>query len=134
LKLGPRAAAHAQEYAQLLDDINVGVRLHYASDGTDADLDLLLGDQRYAHGLLRLAELGDLEATIELGDLISLLSQAHAAGDAALADAIWQAGVAAVGWGTNEQLESAKNLARAGNPDAAEALLAAAAAITEGSS
>jgi hypothetical protein len=134
LKLGPRAAAHAQEYAQLLDDINAGVRLHYASDGTDADLDLLLGDQRYAHGLLRLAELGDLEATIELGDLISLLSQAHAAGDAALADAIWQAGVAAVGWGTNEQLESAKNLARAGNPDAAEALLAAAAAITEGSS
>jgi hypothetical protein len=133
LKLGPRAAGHEQEYAQLLEDINAGVQLHYASDGTDADLDLLLGDQRYAHGLLRLAELGDLEATIELGDLISLLSQAHAAGDAVLADAIWQAGVAAVGWGTNEHLESAKNLARAGNPQAAEALLAAAVAITEGS-
>jgi hypothetical protein len=129
LKLGPRTIGHEQEYAQLLEDINTGVRLHYASNGTDADLDLLLG----AHGLLRLAELGDLEATLELGDLISLLSQAHAAGDPALADAIWQAGVAAVGWGTSEQLESAKNLARAGDPDAAQALLIAAATIVGGS-
>ena len=132
MKLGPRTAGHEQVYAQLLEDIHTGVQLHYASTGADADLDLLLGDQRYAHGLLRLAQLGDLQATVELGDLISLIAQAHAAGDAALAEAIWEAGVAAVGWGTNEQLESAKNLARAGDSRAAEALLAAAATVTGG--
>jgi hypothetical protein len=133
LKLGPRTAGHEQEYEQLLSDIRAGVQLHYESQGADLDLDLLVGDQRYAHGLARLAELGDLEATTELGDVISLIAQAHAAGDQALADAVWEAGVAVVGWGDDERVREAKNLARAGNPDAAAALLAAAAAVTESS-
>ena len=50
-------------------------------------------------GLARLAELGDLEAVAELADLISLVAQAQAACDAELADAVWQAGAAAIGWG-----------------------------------
>ena len=44
----------------------------------DPDLALLLGDQLYALGLSRLAELGDLEAVAELADVISLLAQARA--------------------------------------------------------
>jgi hypothetical protein len=133
LKLGPRTAGHQQEYEQLLGDIRLGVQLHYQSAEADLDLDLLLGDQHYAFGLGRLAELGDLQATTELGDVISLIAQAHAADDQQLADAVWEAGVAVVGWGDDGRVAAAKNLARAGNPDAAGALLAAAAALTQSS-
>ena len=95
---GPRA-----EYELLLEMILEGSLLHYGSPrvvrSDDPDLALLLGDQLYALGLSRLAELGDLDAVSELADLISLLAQAQAAGDRDLADAIWQAGAAAIGWG-----------------------------------
>jgi hypothetical protein len=127
MRLGPRTAGHESEYRELLEQIAAGSRLHYASDGSDADLDLLLGDQRYAQGLERLATLGDLEATAELGDVISLVAQAQAAGDPALAQAIWEAGVTSIGWGSTSSLQNAKNLARAGNPQARTALLDAAA-------
>lgn len=127
MTLGPRTAGHEDEYRRLLDEVAAGARLHYDSDGADPDLDLLLGDQRYARGLARLAALGDLEATAELGDVISLLAQARAAGDRELAEAVWEAGVAAVGWGADESLQTAKNQARAGDPQAVERLLAAAA-------
>ena len=66
-----------------------GSLLHYGSPRVvvtdDRDLALLLGDQLYALGLSRLAELGDLEAVAELADVISLLSQAQLSEDAALA-------------------------------------------------
>ena len=97
-----------------------GTRLHYGSGrvlrGDDPDLALLLGDQLYALGLSRLAELGDLDAVAELADLISLLAAAQAAGDAELSDAIWRAGAAAIGWGASAEHEAAKALARAGDP------------------
>jgi hypothetical protein len=89
----------------------------------DRDLALLLGDQLYALGLARLAELGDLESVSELADLISLLSQAQLAGDQPLARAIWDAGAAAIGWGASSAHESAKALARAGDAAARLALL-----------
>ena len=58
-----------------------GSLLHYGRPRVvvtdDRDLALLLGDQLYALGLSRLAELGDLEAVSELADVISLLSQAQ---------------------------------------------------------
>jgi hypothetical protein len=41
------------------------------------------------------------------------------------ADAVWQAGVAAVGWGPSDAVDAAKAAARAGDPGAADALLAA---------
>jgi hypothetical protein len=135
---GPRALAHAAEYRQILDAIFHGAELHYApggaleapasaaAQGRDPDLDLLKGDESYAAGLLQLAELGDLDATGQLADLISLLAQARAEDDELLADCVWVAGAVAVGWGTTPALEAAKQAAREGAPGAAQALLEAA--------
>ena len=61
----------------------------------------------------------------ELADLISLLAQAQAASDPELADAVWQAGAAAIGWGSSAEHEAAKALARAGDDGAADALTVA---------
>jgi hypothetical protein len=123
---GPRTAAHADEYELLLEMILEGSRLHYGSPRVvvpdDPDLALLLGDQLYALGLSRLAALGDMEAVAELADVISLLAQAHAGGNRRLADAVWEAGAVAVGWGPDPEHERAKALARAGDPDAVRAL------------
>jgi hypothetical protein len=123
---GPRTARDQAEYELLLEMILEGSRLHYGAPRVvrtdDRDLALLLGDQLYALGLLRLAALGDIEATAELSDVISLVAQAHARADPELADAVWLAGAAAVGWGSNEELREAKALARAGDPAARTAL------------
>jgi hypothetical protein len=123
---GPRAAGQETEYELLLELIIEGSRLHYGSPRVvqtdDPDLALLLGDQLYALGLARLAALGDLEAVSELADVISLVAEAHAAGDAALADAIWRAGASAIGWGAAEGYALAKALARDHDKGAREAL------------
>jgi hypothetical protein len=119
---GPRVAGREAEYERLLGDIAEGVRLHYEESGEDPDLALLTGDMLYARGLSRLAELGDVEATAELADVISLIAQAHAAGDGELASAIWEAGTVAVYWGTDPAYERAKELARTQSPGAAEAI------------
>jgi hypothetical protein len=58
-------------------------------------------------GLARLAALGDLESVAVLADVISQLAQAHAEGDAARTDEIWDAGAVAVGWGQGELLHPA---------------------------
>ena len=128
---GPRAAGLEAEYELLIEMIHEGSRLHYGSPRVirddDRDLALLLGDQLYAMGLSRLAEIGDLEAVAELADLISLLAQvqAEAANDALVA-AIWCAGCTAVGCGSTPEYEAAKTLARAGDDRALEALRRAA--------
>jgi hypothetical protein len=128
---GPRTIGREAEYELLFEMIWEGSLLHYGAPrvvGTeDPDLALLIGDQLYALGLSRLAELGDLQAVAELADVISLVAQAQADGDGALADAVWAAGAAAVGWGPSEQHSTAKALARAGAPGARSALLATAA-------
>lgn len=124
---GPRANAHAAEYELLLEMILEGSLLHYGAPRVvatdDRDLALLLGDQLYALGLARLAEIGDLDSVSELADLISLLSQAQLDGNDALARAIWDAGAAAIGWGSSPEHEAAKELARSGDADAVPALL-----------
>jgi hypothetical protein len=123
---GPRTAGREHEYELLLEMIMEGSLLHYGAARVlhcdDPDLALLLGDQLYALGLSRLADLGDLEAVAELADLISLQAQAHAAADAELAEAVWQAGAAAIGWGPTAEHEAAKALARAGDDGAPAAL------------
>jgi hypothetical protein len=125
---GPRAATNPGGYELLLEMILEGARLHYGPARVvrtdDPDLALLVGDQLYALGLERLASLGDLEAVAELADVISLVAQAHAAGDRELAEAVWGAGVTAVGWGGSEAFEEAKQLARAGDRRAIPALKA----------
>jgi hypothetical protein len=123
---GPRAAGAPDEYELLLEMILEGARLHYGPPRVvctdDPDLALLVGDQLYALGLERLAALGDLDAVAELADTISLVAQAHASGDRELADAVWEAGVLAVGWGGVVELDEAKQLARAGDSRALAAL------------
>lgn len=123
---GPRAAGRETEYALLLEMILEGSRLHYGSPrvvhAPDPDLALLLGDQLYALGLARLAALGDLAAVSELADVISLVAQAHAASDPALAEAVWQAGASAIGWGASQGYQEAKGLARHHDADALIAL------------
>jgi hypothetical protein len=113
-----------------------GSHLHYGPQRVvrteDEDLALLLGDQLYALGLSRLAGLGDLEAVDELADVISLVAQAHAASDPALVDAVWDAGATAIGWGASSDHAAAKELARAGDTGAADALRAAAARARAG--
>jgi hypothetical protein len=126
---GPRAAGREAEYELLLEMILEGSLLHYGTPRLvrtdDPDLALLLGDQLYALGLSRLAQLGDLDAVRELADVISLLAQAQAASDPDLAAAIWDAGAAAIGWGTSPEHEAAKTLARAADGGATRALVRA---------
>jgi hypothetical protein len=124
---GPRAAGREAEYELLLELILAGSRLHYQASALEPDVSLLLGDQLYALGLSRLAALGDLEAVAELADVISLIAQAHAAGDPELAEAVWAAGATAIGWGAAPGHERAKALARRGDHRAAKALRAGAA-------
>jgi hypothetical protein len=123
---GPRASGREGDYELLLEMILEGSLLHYGAPRlvrcADSDLALLLGDQLYALGLARLAELGDVDAVAELADLISLLAQAQAGSDLGLADAVWQAGAAAIGWGATPGHSAAKALARAGDERAVEAL------------
>jgi hypothetical protein len=130
---GPRATGSEGDYELLLEMILEGSLLHYGAPrlvrGADPDLALLLGDQLYALGLARLAELGDVDAVAELADLISLLAQARAASDTGLADAVWQSGAVAIGWGSTSRHTAAKALARAGDDGAADALTGARDAI-----
>lgn len=127
---GPRAAGDPDRYALLVEAIREGYLLHYGEGRVmapdDPDLALLAGDQLYAIGLAELAELGDLEAVRELADVISLAAAAQAVADEELAEAVWDAGAVAVGWGRSGEHEAAKALARGGDPTAAEALRAAA--------
>ena len=103
---GPRSACHTDDVAFVIEAIREGYLLHYGAGrllrDDDRDLVLLAGDHLYALGLARLAALGDLEAVAELADVISLGAQAHAEGRPDLAEAVWSAGAAAVGWGADD--------------------------------
>jgi hypothetical protein len=127
---GPRSAGHEDELALVVEAIREGYLLHYGRArvvrADDRDLALLAGDRLYALGLARLAALGDLHAVGELADVIALSAQGHAEGRDDLAEAVWDAGVASVGWGPTDGLIAAKEHARAGARDAAAVLRAAA--------
>ena len=127
---GPMAVGREEELELVVEAVREGYLLHYGTprllDGADGDLALLAGDRLYAMGLARLADAGDLASVAELADVIALAAAAHASGRPELADAVWQAGAAAVGWGATPVLLEAKAAARALEPGAAEALGAAA--------
>jgi hypothetical protein len=126
----PRAAGHTADLPLVMEAVREGYLLHYGAprlmSREDDDLALLAGDRLYALGLERLAAAGDLAAVRALADLIALSAQAQSGSDPALADAVWAAGCAELGWGSTADLEQAKDAARAGNSDAAERLGAAA--------
>jgi hypothetical protein len=123
---GPRAEGRREEYELLLEAIYEGYLVHYGEPRllriSETALGLLAGDQLYAIGLARLVDIGDTEAVSELADTITLsaLAQADDAGE--LAEAVWQAGGRAVGWGSTPEHRRAKELARAGSPEALAAM------------
>jgi hypothetical protein len=123
---GPRAEGRREEYALLVDAIYEGYLLHYGNPrvvrAREADVGVLAGDRLYAIGLERLVALGDADAVAELADTITLSALAQGAGQPALADAIWQAGARAVGWGASTTHERAKALVLEGSADALEAM------------
>ncbi|HWK26192.1 MAG TPA: hypothetical protein VNS09_06500 [Solirubrobacter sp.] len=109
---GDAVAARGDAYPLLVEAIREGYLQHYAAGRVvapeDPDLALLAGDRLYALGLERLAAVGDLEAVAELADVIALCAQAHAEGDAERADAVWNAGAAAVAGGPAHDHQAAK--------------------------
>ncbi len=127
---GPRTQAHSGEYELLVEAIYEGYLLHYDSPRVvrppEADLGLLAGDQLYALGLARLVALGDLAAVEELADVITLTALAQGEDREDLALAVWAAGARAVGWGSTESHRRAKALIHARDPEALEAMHAAA--------
>jgi len=76
--LGPAAEAVG------LETIYEGYLLHYGRprlfSPPDADASLLLGDYLYAHGLVRVARGGNVDAVADLAELISLCAQGRADG------------------------------------------------------
>lgn len=132
---GPRVKRHRDDIEVAVAAVEEGYRLHYGRSRAlrieDTDLALLAGDRLYALGLARLAAIGDVTAIAELADVISLSAQGQATGDDELADAAWDAGVAAIGWGPSARLDEAKARARAGDRGAARALREATRAACE---
>jgi len=73
-----------ERYALGLETIYEGYLLHYGRPRLfsphDDDTALLLGDYLYAHGLVRVAETGTVQAVAELAALISRCAQLRADG------------------------------------------------------
>jgi len=86
-----------------VETIYEGYLLHYGRsrlfDAPDADTGVLLGDYLYAHGLVRLAEHGNVVAVADLAELISLCAQLRAEGPcpAATDGAVWAATASRLG-------------------------------------
>jgi len=93
VETGARTASQAGEYRYALEAIREGHLLH-GGDGRvllteDADLALLAGDRLYAEGLLRIAELGDAEAIVELSQLIVTCAVARVSDDPDASERAW---------------------------------------------
>jgi len=73
-----------ERFALGLETIYEGYLLHYGRPRlfapADDDVALLLGDYLYAHGLVRIAATGDVEAVEKLAELISLCASLRADG------------------------------------------------------
>ena len=72
------------DHALGLETIYEGYLVHYGRsrlfEPDDRDVALLLGDYLYAHGLVRVAETGDVKAVADLAELISRCAQLRAEG------------------------------------------------------
>jgi hypothetical protein len=94
-----------ERYALGLETIYEGYLLHYCRPRLfapeDGDTALLLGDYLYAHGLVRIEQVGSVEAVNDLAELIALCAYLRAEqipGDAA----VWAATATALGRGELE--------------------------------
>lgn len=85
--------------------VREGYLLHYGASRwysiEDRDLALLAGDRMYAAGLASLAEVGDIEAVKALARLIAGCAEAHAVGESARADDLWQSTLAMLARGSD---------------------------------
>jgi hypothetical protein len=74
-----------EEFALGVESIYEGYLLHYGRprlfSPADRDGAVLLGDYLYAHGLVRITALGDVEAVARLAELLSLCAHLRAEGD-----------------------------------------------------
>ena len=96
-----------------LETIYEGYLVHYGTprlfEPPDPDTALLLGDYLFAHGLVRIANVGDVGAVSDLSELISLCSQLRAEnvdGDGAL----WAATATLLGEGRLDEPRAALRL------------------------
>ena len=75
-----------EQFALALETIYEGYLVHYGRPRLfappDDDVAILLGDYLYAHGLVRVAATGDLDAVATLADLISMCAHLRAEGAA----------------------------------------------------
>jgi hypothetical protein len=89
-------------FAVGLETIYEGYLLHYGRPrlfrADDRDTRILLGDYLYAHGLVRIASLGDAEAVGALAELLSLCAHLRAEGLSGDGEA-WAATVCALDGG-----------------------------------
>ena len=96
-----------ERYGLGLETIYEGYLLHYGRprlfEPADADTALLLGDYLYAHGLVRVAHAGPVEAVSDLAALISLCAQLRADGLPGDGEA-WAATAATLGRGEDARL------------------------------
>lgn len=76
------SALAEERFALGLESIYEGYLLHYGRPRlfapSDRDTAILLGDYLYAHGLVRIAELGDVTAVGELAELLSVCAHLRA--------------------------------------------------------
>jgi hypothetical protein len=123
-------------FATGLETIYEGYLVHYGRPRlfapADSDTGLLLGDYLYAHGLVRIAAFGEVDAVADLSELISLSSQLRAE-DADGDGPLWAASAALLGAGS--ELDAARAALRLrGDPsslDSAARAAAGAAAVDE---
>ena len=102
-----------ERFALGLETIYEGYLVHYGTPRLftppDPDTALLLGDYLYAHGLVRIADFGDVGAVADLSELISLCSQLRAE-DADGDGALWAATAALLGRGVLHDARAALRL------------------------
>lgn len=96
-----------------VETIYEGYLLHYGRsrlfEPIDGDVALLLGDTLLAHGLVRVAETGNVTAVADLADLLSLCGQARAEGRPG-DGAAWAATAACLGLGGLDDARDALRL------------------------
>jgi hypothetical protein len=106
-------------YALGIETIYEGYLLHYGEPRLfapeDEDAALLLGDYLYAHGLVRIEDVGSVEAVSDLAELIALCAYLRAeriAGDGA----VWAATASVLGRGALDDGRSRLRLDNDPNP------------------